>query len=102
MRNLVCCAAVLAFVAALAAPRPAPAKTTGECLAQPDARLVVGNGDTIALRPGGSAKLSVTCRYCCWIDEPLRSPVTWSLQPPTTAATLDARTGALTVAAAAP
>lgn len=102
MRNVVCYAAVVAAVAALAAPRPMPAKTADECLAQPDARLVVGNGDTISLRPGGNVKLSVTCRYCCWIDEPLSSPVTWSLQPPATAAALDGRTGALAIGAAAP
>lgn len=101
MRNLACLVAAVSAVA-LAAGQSPRAQAADECVNDPEARLVVGNGDTIALRPGASAKLSVTCRICCWIDSGVEAHVAWSLQPGSTAATLDPRTGALTIAASAP
>jgi hypothetical protein len=102
MVNLARHAVMIAAAAILAASLPAPASADDECLNDPESQLIVGNGDTIALRPGASAKLWLNCRRCCWIDGNVDVPVAWSLKPGTTAATLDARTGALTIAAAAP
>ena len=101
MRNLARFVATVSAVAVAASLSP-PAKAADECMNDPEARLVVGNGDTIALRPGTSAKLAVTCRICCWVDSSVEAAVAWSLQPATTAASLDPHTGALTIAASAP
>jgi len=101
MRNLARLVVVIS-TATIAAWQSPQAKAADECMTDPEARLVVGNGDTIALRPGTSAKLAVSCRICCWVDSSVEAAVAWSLQPATSAASLDPRTGALTIAPSAP
>jgi hypothetical protein len=93
-------APTMVAVAALAACRPAPADASKECLDDPEARIVIGDGHAIALRPGATVTLSVVCTQHRFIETPVSVPVTWALDPKGVGA-LDAKTGALAVAASA-
>ena len=98
--NIARLAQTMVAVAALAACRPAPAQVGSECLDDPEARIVIGDGHTIALRPGATATLHVVCTQHGFMESPVTVPVTWALEPKATG-TLDAKSGALAVAASA-
>jgi hypothetical protein len=91
--------AVLLAVIAWAAPGCGEAAAEGyiACLDDPEAQLVVADGRRLALRPGQSGQLTLTCRRCCWITESVPGTVIWSLQP-AAAGSVDRATGAFTIA----
>jgi len=93
-------AATMVAIAALAACRPAPAQADDECLADPEARIAIGDGRPIALRPGATVTLHVVCTQHGFMESPVSVPVTWALDTKGLG-TLDAKTGALAVAASA-
>jgi hypothetical protein len=93
-------APTLVAVATLTACRPAPAETGNECLADPEARIVIGDGHAIALRPGTTATLHVVCTQHGFLETPVSVPVTWTLEAKGLGS-LGAKTGALALAASA-
>lgn len=98
--NLARLAQTMVAVAALAACRPAPAQVGSECLDDPEARIVIGDGHAIALRPGATATLHVICTQFGFMESDVSVPVTWTLEAKGLGS-LDAKTGALALAASA-
>jgi hypothetical protein len=90
---------LLAAALLLAAPAP-PAGGYVSCLDDPESRLTVGSGQRSALRPGTSGELRLQCGRCCWIQEDVPVPVTWSIDP-AGAATLDPKSGKFTLSSKA-
>jgi hypothetical protein len=94
-------AATMVAIAALAACRPAPAQSGSECLDDPEARIVIGDGHPIALRPGATATLHVVCTQFGFMESPVSVPVTWTFETNKGLGALDAKTGALALDASA-
>lgn len=75
----------------------AAAEGDGDCLDDPQAWLVIGDGQRIAMRPGAGGELTISCRRGSFMNEPVEGKVTWRLDPPS-AGTLDKSSGRFTLA----